>query len=210
MRFPDEELLRRWREGNRAAGHELFKRYFDSISRFFSSKNIEGPHCDDLINDVFLGCVEGLPRFRGDASFRTLLYAIARNKLYNYYDRRARERKRFDFASASLHDLGVVAHDQSARTEDKLLLEALQRLPLETQAMLELHYWEGLKIKDLATIFEMPASTVKTRMRKGRLALEGFIHELGRNPQLIRSTLHGLDRWAKRVGAPFRVTRSPQ
>ena len=103
-------------------------------------------------------------------------------------------------APVPLHDLGVSPSSASAsQPEHKLLLEALRRLPLDTQAMLELHYWEGLSVAEIAEVFDLPVGTVKSRMRKGRQDLEGLIDELGRNPELVRSTVEGLDRWAKEI-----------
>lgn len=194
----DHDLLHKWRGGDKQAGLELFERHYDGISRFFHSK--VGPQCDDLIQDTFTGCLEGLERFRGDASVRTLLFAIARNKLYSYYAQRERDQQRFDPHTLSLHDMGVSPSSASvSRPEHKLLLEALKRLPLETQAMLELHYWERMSVSEIAKVFELPVGTVKSRMRKGRQDLEGLIDELGRNPELVRSTIEGLARWAKEI-----------
>ncbi|MCA9708401.1 MAG: sigma-70 family RNA polymerase sigma factor, partial [Myxococcales bacterium] len=75
-RSDDEQLLARWRGGDAQAGAALFERYYEAIARFFVNK--VGLDCGDLVQATFLGCLEGLERFRGEASFRTLLFAIAR------------------------------------------------------------------------------------------------------------------------------------
>jgi RNA polymerase sigma factor (sigma-70 family) len=205
----DQDLLYKWREGDKKAGNELFQRHYDSISRFFHSK--VGLQCDDLIQRTFFGCLTGLERFRGDASVRTLLFAIARNQLYSYYEDRDRDQRRFDPQTRSMNDLVDSPSTATvSRPEQKLLLEALRRLPVDTQAMLELHYWEGMAIAELAEVFELPVGTVKSRMRKGRQDLEGFINELGRSPELIRSTIEGLDRWAKDLAERFKPSDSPR
>lgn len=73
--------------------------------------------------------------------------------------------------------------------------------------MLELHYWERMPIAELAEVFELPDGTVKSRMRKGRHVLKGLINELGRTPELVHSTLDGLDRWAKELAKDFMPAR---
>ena len=90
-RTPNDDeraLLEAWRAGDAAAGEVLFERHFDAIYAFFASKlTID---VSDLVQRTFLGCLEARDRFRGDCSFRTFLYAIARHELYGYF--RARHR----------------------------------------------------------------------------------------------------------------------
>ena len=47
-------------------------------------------------------------------------------------------------------------------------------------------------------------------MRKGRQNLAGLIHELGRSADLIRSTIEGLDRWAKELAERFKLNQEEQ
>ena len=199
----DEELLRQWRAGDSHAGRQLFERHFESVARFFANKISQSS--DDLVQETFLGCLEGLDRFRGTASFRTLLFAIAKNKLYSRYAQHRRERERFDPRRLSSHDLGAAPTPTKASgPEKKLLLQALRRLPLETQAMLELHYWERLKLAEIAEIFDCSLSTIKNRMFKGRNDLKCSIAELERNPSLVRSTIEDLDGWARKLAHDFK------
>ena len=79
----EHALLEAWRAGDAAAGEALFERHFDAIYEFFASKlTID---VGDLVQRTFLGCVEARGRFRGECSFRTFLYAIARLELYGYF-----------------------------------------------------------------------------------------------------------------------------
>jgi RNA polymerase sigma-70 factor (ECF subfamily) len=65
----DYELLDVWRAGDPKASGELFDRHFRGLYRFFRNKGVKG--VDDLVQQTFLGCVEGRCRMRGDATFRT-------------------------------------------------------------------------------------------------------------------------------------------
>lgn len=170
-RTTDSELLAAWRAGDREAGDRLFERHYRSILRFFANK--AGPDCEDLIQATFLGCLEGIDRFRGDSSFRTLLFAIAWNKLRKHNLDRGR-------AHAPLHPVDEPPHTSAptfgtmfaARQEQDLLRVAMLRLPVDTQAMLELYYWEAMPVKEIATVLERTVGAVKTRMKRGREQLE--------------------------------------
>src|SRR6185436_6575853 len=72
---PDAELLSAWRGGDEKAGAELFERHFEALFRFFRNK--AGDQAEDLVQETFLACLSG-PAFRGEASFRTYLFTVAR------------------------------------------------------------------------------------------------------------------------------------
>lgn len=173
----DAELLRAWSAGDRAAGESLFDRHFESVARFFRNK-ADGAH-DDLIQQTFLGCVEALPRFRADSSFRTFLFAVARNQLSKHYRQRRVERERLDFGTHSVHDLASSPSAVVARGEQqRWVLDALRRIPIDSQIALELHYWEEMTAAEIAEVLELPLGTAKTRLRRARQLLEAELAEL--------------------------------
>lgn len=193
----DFELLEAWREGNDRAGRELFARHFDSIYRFFRSK-IEDA-ADDLTQQTFLGAVKGKQRYRGDASFRTYLYTIARNRLYTHIRDRQRRDAVVEVRQQSVADLGLGSPTKQIadREEHKLLLQAMRHLPLEMQVALELHYWEGLSVREIAIVIETPEGTIKRRLQRARQRLDELIVELADSDALRRSTQANFDDWAR-------------
>lgn len=193
----DTELLTRWRAGEQAAGAKLLERHYESIARFFMSK--VSSDADDLVQATFLGLLDGgLDRFRDDAGFRTFLFGIARKKLLEHLRTIIRDRKRFDPEYSTLAGLDRTASSLlEAHAKNKLLLATLRRLPLDTQLMLELHYWEDMRIRDIAIVLDMPASTVKTRMHRGRVRLDEEMRALAESREQLETTLRGLDGWAQ-------------
>src|SRR5687767_9859628 len=110
MAATDVELLEAWRGGDKPAGVELFERHFDAIYRFFRSKVDDA--AEDLTQQTFLGCVRGKQVFRGDASFRTYLYTIARNRLYTHIRDRQRRDAVVEIGEQSVADLGLASPTQ--------------------------------------------------------------------------------------------------
>src|SRR5690349_3448133 len=100
----DLELLARWRGGDNNAAGELIKRHFPMLERFFATK--ARSHEEDLIQSTFVACVEARDAFRGDSSFRTYLYKLARMQLYAHYRKEYRTRE-LDFTTTSVCDLGT-------------------------------------------------------------------------------------------------------
>lgn len=173
----DEQLLRGWHEGDKQHGSALFHRHFSSVQRFFRNK-IVADDIEDLVQQTFLGCLESIARFRGDASFRTYLFAIAKRRLYSYLRARDRSQKRTDpdLSVASIHDLGMTPSSAvAAAREHMVMLQAMQRLSVERQTLLELFYWEDLPGSEIAEILDIDPTTVRTRLFRARAELKEIL-----------------------------------
>lgn len=201
MAQTDEALLTAWRDGDREAGGELFDRHYASIKRFFASK--VGPEYEELVQRTFLRCTQSRDAFRGESSVRGYLFAIAWNVLREHLRRRIGHDARFEPAQDSAVDLGLPGPSTvaGAKREQAVLLEALRRLPLEHQVVLELFYWEGWSAAQIGQALGRPEGTVRSRLRLAKEALRGHVDEVARNPAELSSTLDGLDRWARELAA---------
>jgi RNA polymerase sigma-70 factor (ECF subfamily) len=195
----DDERLARWRDGDAEAADALFERHFDGLYRFFRNK--APASADDLVQRTLLACFEGRDRFRGDCSFRTYLFAVARNQLLGHIQRErsgARvEPERDSVADSAPSPSSVLQH----RHEQEVVLHALRRIPIDHQILLELFYWEQQSGAELAVILGVPEGTIRTRLRRARQLLADQVQAVARDPELVQSTLSGLDDWARQVAA---------
>lgn len=196
----DLELLEAWRQGDRESGSELFERHFDSICRFFANK--VDRDVDDLVQRTFAACVEGKERFRGQSSFRTYLFGVAHNVLRSSLRKRWRENERFDLGVSSVYDIGLSPTVLVAkRKEQTLTLQALRRIPVEHQIVLELYYWEEMTAKDLGEVLGVPEGTVRGRIRRAKQLLEEQLSVLAEDDRILESTVSGLETWARDLRA---------
>ncbi len=194
----DEALAQAWKNGDARAGEQLFDRYFKPVSRFFRNKSRDDTA--DLVQRTFLACVEALPRFRGDGSFRSFLFAIAYRQLCTHYKKQKKARERFDPQTVTVHDLGPSPTQLLAkRQEQRVMLAALRRIPLVYQTLLELHYWEKMPAHECAAVLGIPVGTAKSRIRRGRQLLEQQIATVADNQELLASTMANLEDWARAV-----------
>lgn len=204
----DIELLEAWRAGDRSAGSTLFERHFDSICRFFANK--VDRDVDDLVQKTFIACVEGKERFRGHSSFRTYLFGVAHNVLRSTLRTRKRESDRLDFGVTSVFDLGLSPTRLLATGgEQMLMLQALRRIPVEHQLVLELYYWEDLEASELAEVLELPEGTVRSRIRRAKQLLEEQLRALSSGDAVLESTLSDLDSWARSLRAKVLANPAP-
>jgi len=195
-RSTDHELLDAWRGGDDQAGNELFSRHAASIYRFFRNK--VGPVAEDLAQKTFLGCVEGRDRVRGDASFRTYLFAVARNQLLMYLRSKATRERRFEPGVCSVVDLSATPGRLAVRHEEQAIVsQALQRIPVDSQIALELFYWAEMSLDEIATVLDVAEGTVKSRLSRGRTQLRQCISEMVESRDILESTVGDLERWMR-------------
>jgi RNA polymerase sigma-70 factor (ECF subfamily) len=201
----DTALFSAWNEGDRAAGQRLVERHYDSIVRFFRTK--AGADCDDLVQRTFLAWAKAKTRFRGESSVRSFLFGIARNVLFEHIRARTKGRRVDpDFSVHSLHNLDPGASTiAEQRAEQRVLIAAMQRIPLDIQVALELYYWEGMSVAELAEVQEIPPGTVKSRLHRGRTLLREAMESLPAQPDERASVRALIDDWASGVRRHARV-----
>lgn len=195
----DFDLLTQWRDGDKAAGNRLVRRHFSSVYRFFRSKLDD--KVEDLTQQTFLAMAEGRERFRGDGSFKAYLFGIARRQLMLTFRSRYRAGKVFAPAEHSVQDL-VPGLDPSpshlaanAQTQ-RVLLAALRTIPLDFQMVVELHYWEGMSVTEIAEAMGTAPGTVKSRLHRARNLLQERIDQAAEG-SLVVTNSDDLGRWVQ-------------
>ncbi len=204
----DLELLQRWRQGDGVAGDTLVQRYYPAVRRFFANKMGEG--IDDLVQRTFLAVLHARERFREGSKVRTYVLGIARIELLRFLRKRQRGDRAARTLESSVDELTQTPGSLIAkRQEQRLLLKALRRLPLEQQMAIELHYWEHLPLAEIAEVLDVAEGTIKSRLGRARQALRERIETMEQDPQLARTTIDHLDRWAASVREEAMARRPP-
>jgi RNA polymerase sigma factor (sigma-70 family) len=183
----DNELLELWQAGDTAAGNELFLRHFRSIRRFFANK-VPAEEVEELVQRTFTGCVTARARINPDASMRAFMFGVARRQLYKFLRDRATRAQLIDvdFGVSSVRDLGHSPSSMMAKQQDQeLLLQALQQISVEHQTIIELYYWEQLSGPEIAEVLDIAPATVRTRLHRGRQAVEEALARLARAERTV-------------------------
>jgi RNA polymerase sigma factor (sigma-70 family) len=195
----DAELLRRWRAGDNKAGAEIYDRHAPSLARFFQNKLPD--QCEELMQQTFLALVESRDRINEGVTLRAFILSIARHKLIDHL-------RKISGGRGEAEELGSIAALApgastvvAQKREQRLLLEGLRRIPIEHQTALELYYWEGLNANEIATVFGISHSAMRSRLAKARALLEQAMAELATTPEVLASTISGLDDWAAQIRA---------
>lgn len=199
----DEALHAAWRRGDKEAGEALFDRHFDAVYRFLARRT-DG-EAVDLVQATFLAVLEGKESFRGESTFRTYLYAVARRKLVDHW-RSKKRRPELDVAGSSLAALGPSPSSCVGRAEEvQHLGGALDSLPMDLQIVLQLYWCEGLSAPELAVVLDIPEGTVRSRLRRAREALLEALASGHAAGAALGPSLVAIEDWSDTLRAAFAV-----
>lgn len=170
----DELLVLRCQDGDREALKELIDRWQPKLVRLAWRLTREPEAARDIVQDAWFSIVRGIGRLSDPASFRTWAYRIVNNKCADWLRRRVvRRNAATDLARAAEERQTTEA--ESDREEVDELRAALRSLPDEQQAILSLHYLDGLGIAEIASVLGIPSGTVKSRLFHARATLRATL-----------------------------------
>jgi RNA polymerase sigma-70 factor (ECF subfamily) len=182
----DRELVERAVAGDGHAREALFSRYYLPILRFFQLHATWV--AEDLTQRTLLACVEKLPAVPA-ADFRPYLFGIARNQLRMHLRRAAVQDAHDDQPEGRQTGVStIVARSQQQRR----LLVALGKLPVDDRMLVTLYYWEEMSSPDLAEVIGANASTVRTRLARARQKLHEELVRQGEAGDEIDAAMRGL------------------
>jgi RNA polymerase sigma factor (sigma-70 family) len=192
----DEQLYAEWVAGDQDAGRRLIERRLDGIRRLIRTL-LSGPEYEDAVQEVCERLARRAREGVGIDNIRTFTAGIA----YNVVREQLRGRNdAVDLAERSLVDLRPnVSAELVQREDQRLLLKALHRMPVDDQILLGLRYWERLRTRELAEIVGTNHSTVRTRLQRAEARLQKLITELADSPEAALSTMGSLTAWARGV-----------
>lgn len=171
----DEVLIGRIASGDQSAMRTLFARHRIPLYRWLLRIVRDETTAEDLLSDVFLDVWRQAASFQGRASVSTWLLAIARYKALSA--RRARVDAQLDERIASTivdpADNPEAALQEKNRSE--VLRDSLAILSPEQGEVIDLVYYHGKSVKEVAEIVGVGEATVKTRMFYARRKLASLV-----------------------------------
>jgi RNA polymerase sigma-70 factor (ECF subfamily) len=177
----DRQLVERAQRGDKHAFELLVSKYQRKLSRLLSRFIKDQTEVEDVAQEAFVKAYRALQSFRGDSAFYTWLYRIGINTAKNYLvamGRRAPTVTEFDAEEAEEFDGGDQLRD--INTPESLLMtkqiantvnEAMEQLPEELRAAIQLREIEGLSYEEIAVAMECPIGTVRSRIFRAREAI---------------------------------------
>lgn len=192
----DEELLRRFNEGDAEVFELLVRRYERPLYNFILRSVRRRERADELLQDVFLKVVQRSGDFKGNSKFSTWLYTIARNLCIDHSRKMVfRRHKSLDAPGRSDGEDGPTLLERTASEEPRTdrvaiakdlqvrITAAVEELPEEQKEVFLMRQVQGMAFKEIADVVGVPENTVKSRMR---YALERLQRALAEYEDYVR------------------------
>ena len=179
----DLALVRRAKKGDYRAFDLLVLKYQSRIVSIAFKFVKEIQLAEDISQESFIKAYRSIDSFREESAFYTWLYRITANTSKNYLVSKGRRKE------SSISELSISENEDffelptndspeqilMAQSLKDTIYDALSGLPEDTRTALSLREFEGLNYEEIAEIMNCPVGTVRSRIFRGREALENLI-----------------------------------
>jgi RNA polymerase sigma-70 factor (ECF subfamily) len=190
VNFVETRLAKLARNGDRAAFEELVGLYKDKIYHLAYRMLGNRQEAEDAVQETFLRVYMNLARYDETQKFSTWIFRIGTNlcidrlrkKKPNYsLDAEMPEGEGNDWYSA-LPSGDDTPEDQLILTEtQQQIRKAIEGLPEKYKSVVILRYLQDLSLQEIGEVLDMPISTVKTRVHRGREFLRQKLEHMEKN-----------------------------
>ncbi len=177
MNYVETRLAKLSRGGDRRAFAELVELYKDKIYHLGYRMLNQKQEAEDIVQETFLRVYMNLEKYDENQKFSTWIYRIATNLCID----RLRKRKPSYSIDAEVTDgegtdwHAMLASNEAGPDEELILSEtqdnireAIQTLPPKYKTVVILRYLHDMSLQEISDVLEMPVTTVKTRVHRGR------------------------------------------
>ena len=183
----DQALVKRVQKGDQRAFDLLVLKYQHKVIGVVSRYVRNRADMEDIAQEAFIKAYRALPNFRGDSAFYTWLYRIAINTAKNHLVSQSRRPPATDVDAQDAEYLYGDSDLQDIQNPENLLFSeelkqvvdrAIKELPDDLRTAVTLREYDGLSYEEIAEVMECPVGTVRSRIFRGREAIENEIQPL--------------------------------
>jgi RNA polymerase sigma factor (sigma-70 family) len=163
-RGDDRALAEAFRAGDQSALKTAYDNWGGMVQRYCARLLSSTADAEDVTQQVFVTAWDLRERYDPErAALSSWLMGIARNKVLD----RRRANARLPTPMRSTPDAPSAVHDMDQVAQRLLVGDALERLPEDQRAALELAFFEGYSHGEVAERLGMPLGTAKSTIRRG-------------------------------------------
>lgn len=161
----DSQLISKALKGNKRAWLKLVKRYEKPLYNYALRMVSHPDDALDLLQEIFLSVFRNLSSYRGDGQFKSWIFRIAHFRCVEYY----RKKRPND----SLDDVPEQVDEHQDSQPEMLIsrlqngtkvVDAMQRLPINQRAVVELKFFQQFTFEDIARQLGISVNTAKSRL----------------------------------------------
>ncbi len=175
---PDRQLLQRIAAGDEDALRQLYDLYGQRLYAYALRVTGDPASAEEAVQESLVAAWLGAGKFRGQGRVVAWLHGIVHHKALNQLRGRAidslDDREQEPPARDPLPEAQAAAQEQR-----RLVRQRLQGLSQEHRLTLELVFYQGLSLQEVAEVFDCPVGTVKSRLNYAKASLRGALSRAG-------------------------------
>ncbi len=176
MTYPESEAqqMRRLAAGEDAALRELYATYGQRLYAYALRLTSDPAQAEDVVQDVLVIVWRTAGRYRGEGRLIAWLLGIVHHTAM-----KALRHRSTPISDEIEETIAAPMQSLDAQTQASQLAawvrDGLQSLRLEHRAVLELVFYQGLSLDEVAQVCHCPVGTVKSRLSYARQHLRGIL-----------------------------------
>lgn len=169
-------LIRKMKQGDDEAFDTFVRKYYDDILKYCNYHCSDAEYAEDLTQEAFANFFAKLSDYRHKGKIKNYLYTIAGNLCKNYY----KQQKPLTIDEEQLSEMESASDNLEEKVIDKIMLDwALEQLPDEFQQVIDLYYFQDMKLTEIACVLDIGLPLVKYRLKQARSRLEALLGKEG-------------------------------
>ena len=170
----DAELIQKVIDKDKEAGRILFMRYSDSIYSYINSRVYPSDTAKDLMQITFLKAFKNLKKLKNREIFKSWLYTIAKNTVYDFYKKNKND--------VSIDDvdyrLGKTNRDNLLNEElKKDIKKAINKLSKNQKEVINLRIFNESKFKEIAEKLNISENNAKVTYHNAIKKLKKYLEK---------------------------------
>jgi len=166
----DEWLVMMAKSGEAGAAERLYRRWNPRLARAARRYGMGNDEARDLAQESWLAIFKGLKRLRDPKQFRSYAFAVLHRRGSDQLRKAYRERA----AIANHTDDGDKTPLENI-SERAAITQAFSTLPPDQRVAAHLHFVEGLTLREIAAVQQIPEGTAKSRIFNARSKLKAAL-----------------------------------
>ncbi|OPJ61445.1 RNA polymerase sigma factor [Clostridium oryzae] len=165
----DAILIRKMKNGDSAAVDKFVRKYYEDIYSYCYRKLINKVMAEDVAQETFIRFFEAFEQYVHKGKVKNYLYVIAGNLCKNCFKRKVPE-------ALDMVKQEICLEESFEEVDTHISIEqALDMLAEDQREVILLHYYQSLKLREVAEILDISLSLVKYRLKQGTVNLKKML-----------------------------------
>ena len=186
----DAQIFDKIRSGDELAFESIFKKYYLRLCHYIYQYVESMRDAEEIVQETFLNIWDKRQTLDVNISFRSYLYASAKNRALNQLRNASRRKGHLSVISSYKSQEVDALSDLSANEINDQLFLALEQLPPKCKRIFQMSRIEGLKHKEIAEKMEIKIKTVENQIGIALKYLKVNLSEFLKLIAVIASTIN--------------------